>query len=85
MNSPYTTGDIASFLLYFLLFSSIGAFGFAWYKKSWVLMLLSGLFLLPDAWFLSLYPRFLWAIMIPLIHVVLATVIFQMNKTKKSY
>lgn len=81
-NQPFTSGNFFGFLFLFLLISSFVVFGLAWYVKSWVLMIISGILLFPVTWFMSGYPPFPWAIYIPVIHLVLAIIIYQANKIK---
>lgn len=81
-NQPISSGVLFSFLFFLLLISSIMSFLLAWYIKSWESMLLSGILLFPVTWFLSGYPSLPWALYIPVIHLVLAIIIYQTNKMK---
>ena len=71
-------------LFYPLLFASIITFVYALIKHSWIWMLLSGVLLYPDSWFFSGYPPFPWVKFVPLIQVILAIILFQIEKKKST-
>ncbi|WP_456271002.1 hypothetical protein [Bacillus sp. AK031] len=67
-------------LFYPLLIASAIIFIYALLKRSWIGMLLSALLLFPDAWYFSGYPAFPWAMLLPLIQVLLAVTFYKRNK-----
>jgi hypothetical protein len=69
-------------LFYPLLIASVITFFYALFTRSWMIMLVSGILLFPDAWYFSGYPPFPWAKIVPLIHVVIA-IIFFLQKRKR--
>ncbi len=71
-------------LFYPLLIASVSLFIYALIKQSWGLMLISAIFLYPDVWYFSGSPRFPWAIFVPLIHVILAILLY-LKKNKIFY
>ena len=70
-------------LFYPLLLASVILFVYALIKRSWVWMLVSGVLLYPDAWYFSGYPPFPWVKFIPLIHGILAIVLYLLSRKKK--
>lgn len=70
-------------LFYPLLIASLVLFLYGFMKRSFVMMVLSGLFLFPDTWYFSGYPPFPWAKFIPLLHVMIA-LIFIVTKKKEA-
>lgn len=73
--------DVNVFIL--TLVASIVLFPLAFYYRSWILMFISGVLILPMVWYLSMTPRFYWAFVIPIIHLVLSFVLYHRNKNKQ--
>ena len=71
-------------LFYPLLIVSVLLFVYALFIRSWKLMLLSGVLLLPDAIFFSMYPPYPYVAFVPLIHVLLAFFLYKKNPTTSS-
>jgi len=71
-------------LFYPLLLASVILFIYALIKRSWIWMLVSGVLLYPDAWYFSGYPPFPWVKIIPLIHVILAIILYLLSRKKEN-
>ncbi|WP_102029346.1 hypothetical protein [Salirhabdus sp. Marseille-P4669] len=70
-------------LFYPLLLISLLLFVYALVVRSWKLMLLSGLIILPDAIYFSWYPPYPYAIFTPVIHLVIAFIFYYRHKRQK--
>lgn len=70
-------------LFYPLLIASIITFICGLMKRSWIWMLLSAIFLYPDAWFFSGYPPFPWAKFVPFIQVILAIIFYLRTRVNR--
>ena len=71
-------------LFYPLLLASVILFIYALIKRSWIWMLVSGVLLYPDAWYFSGYPPFPWVKFIPLIHAILAIILYLLSRKKEN-
>lgn len=69
-------------LFYPLLLASIITFVYAIIKRSWIWMLLSAIFLYPDAWLFSGYPPYPLAKFVPLIQVIWVIILYRLNRNK---
>jgi hypothetical protein len=64
------------YFLAILLFLSGIVLWLAYKGKSWRVMLVGAIILLPYAWFISWYPPYPWALYIPVIMLILAAILF---------
>lgn len=69
-------------LFYPLLIASGITFIYALVKRSWISMLISAISLYPIAWLFSGYPPFPWANFVPCIQIILAIILYFLQKNK---